>query len=107
MSYLSADDFLTGIAGTTVDFEIDGLGTIQIRSLSVMDVKRISAEANGDPMVMGLKMAQAGIVTPALTPEQAERLQDSNPGVVAAISKRIAELSGMSEEVEKKVGDGS
>jgi len=56
---------------------------------------------------MGLKMAQAGIVTPALTTEQAERLQDSNPGVVAAISKRIAELSGMAEDVEKKVGDGS
>lgn len=106
-NYLSANDFLTGIAGTSEDFEIPNLGTIQIRSLSVMDVRRIEKEGEGDPMKMGLLMTQAGIVNPKLTQEQAERLQDSHPGTVAAISKRISVLSGLSEDVEKKVGNGS
>ena len=105
-TYLTADDFLTGIAGTSEDFQIPGLGNIQIRSLSVMDVRRIDKEAGGDPMQMGLLMVQTGMVTPKLTAEQAARLQDSHPGTVAAISKRISVLSGLSEDAEKKVGSG-
>lgn len=106
-TYLTANDFLTGIAGTSEDFEIPGLGMIQIRSLSVMDVRRIDKEAGGDPMQMGLLMAQVGIVNPKLSAEQAARFQDSHPGILAAISKRISVLSGLSEDVEKKVGNGS
>ena len=106
-TYLTADDFLTGIAGTNEDFVIPGLGKIQIRSLSVMDVRRIDKEAGGDPMQMGLLMVQTGMVTPKLTAEQAARLQDSHPGIVAGISKRISVLSGLSEDAEKKVGSGS
>jgi len=106
-NYLSADVFITGIAGTSEDFEIPNLGTIQIKSLSVMDVRRIEQEGENDPMKMGLLMAQAGIVKPVLSPEQAERLQHSHPGTVAAISKRISVLSGLSDDVEKKVGNGS
>lgn len=106
-NYLSASDFITGIAGTSEDYEIPGVGVIQIRSISVMDVRRIDKEANGDQVAMGLLMVQAGIAIPKLTPEEAARLEESHPGIVGEISKRISVLSGLSEDVEKKVGSGS
>jgi len=106
-NYLSANDFITGIAGTSEDYDIPGVGVIQIRSISVMDVRRIEKEANGDPMAMGLMMVVAGMVNPKLTPEDTARLEESHPGIVGAISKRISVLSGLSEDAEKKVGSGS
>lgn len=106
-TYLSADDFLTGITGGTEDFEIPGIGKIQIRSLSVADVKTIDAKAKGNEIDAGLLMAAAGIVEPKLSAEQLEKLQSARPGIIAKISRRVSQLSGMTAEADPLVGAGS
>jgi hypothetical protein len=107
MSYLSADDFLVGITGGTDDLSIPGVGTIKVRALDYIDVQRINKESAGDEMQAGFLMACSGIVEPKLSADHLAQLQKARPGVIALISKRVSELSGMREDIEKKAGNGS
>lgn len=107
MSYLSADDFLTGITGGTEDLTIPGVGTIKVRALDYLDLQRINREAGGDEMQAGFLMAAVGIAEPKLSEQQLEQLQKARPGVIAQISKRVSELSGMSKSAENLAGAGS
>lgn len=105
--YLNIDEFLTGIVGGIEDFEIAGLGIIQIKALDYLDVKNITTESKGDELQAGLLIAFKGIVEPKLSVENLEQLGKAKPGIIALISKRVSQLSGMSEDSEKKVGIGS
>jgi len=106
-SYLTAEDLLKGITGESEDYEIEGLGTIQIRSLSVSEVQRIYAEAatnkKGEDHDTGKLMALAlfyGLVQPKLGKNAIAKLIDGKAGPVLNAAKRIMELSGMSDEDE-------
>jgi hypothetical protein len=105
--YLQLDDFLTGITGGTTDMEIPGLGTIQVRALEFGEVQAIRTKAGDDEMQLSLHSVLVGMVAPALSEEHLTALHKARPGVIAAISTRILELSGMTDNSEKKVGIGS
>lgn len=104
---LTAEDFVTGITGITEDLTIPGLGTIRVKSLSVLEVKQIDAKAKGDQIETGLLMASSGIAEPKLSSEQLDQLQNARPGIIAQISRRVAQLSGMTAEADPLVGAGS
>ena len=105
--YVNADDFLLGIVGGAADLEISGVGTIRVRAIDYMDLDRINREAQGNEIMAGFLMASAAIVEPQLTEEQLQLLQKARPGVIAAISKRVQELSGIREDMENLAGGGS
>lgn len=111
--YLSADEFLTGIVGGTQDLELAGIGTIQIRALTILDVERIARESADNDVRAGLLMAAAGIVDPVLSPEQMQRIEQARPGIVATISQAVQRLSGIArdaaeaEHLENFPGNGS
>lgn len=105
--YVNADDFLLGIVGGAADLEISGVGTIKVRALDYLDLERIHAEADGNEVRAGFMMASAGIVEPKLNEEHLGLLQKARPGVIAAISRRVQELSGIREDMENLAGGGS
>lgn len=109
-SYITADDFLSAITGEELDFDVPGLGTVKIRSLTTQQVGRINREADGDPGKMMAMAVRDGLVEPKLPGDVLSTLNDAKPGPIADISRRIMELSGMSaeaEELENLAGGGS
>ena len=104
--YLSADDFLAGITGEAVDFELPGVGTIQVRSLTTAEVMRMRTVTQ-DEVMLSVLTVQYGLVAPKLDTAGVARLQEAKPGVIQKIARHIMELSDMLEDAEKKVGTGS
>lgn len=101
-SYISADDFLTGVLGQAADFEVSGVGTVQVRSLTFAEVRSINQAHKGDEEGIALAAVVTGLVQPALSAEQAARLEQARPGVVAELSQRIMQLSGMMDDLPAK-----
>lgn len=104
--YLSTDDFLAGILGEEVEYEIEGLGTVLIRSLQTVEVQRLRKQYE-DEVDMMLGAVMLGLVEPKLQPEHITQLQAAKPGVLNSLGNRIMQISGMVEDAEKKAGSGS
>lgn len=107
--YLSTDDFLAGILGESVDYEVAGLGTIKLRSLEMVEVQKIRA-ATADDIDTAMQTVIYGMVEPKLSTENLAALGKARPGVINQIGRRIMELSGMVDDDEKKAktpGSGS
>lgn len=106
-NYLSTDDFLIGIQGGETDVELDGLGTVRIRSLTTVEVQGMNTSAKGDEMHLSILAILTAMVQPRLTQEHLTMLETAKPGIVAILARRVMELSGMGGDFEKKVGTGS
>jgi len=107
MAYLNIDDFLTGITGGEDDLELPGLGSVRVRSLEALEVQQIRQQAGENDMEMSFFSIVAAMVEPKLDRDHIEKLHHAKPGVIALLTRRIMELSGMVDESEKKVGNGS
>jgi hypothetical protein len=107
-TYLTADDFLSGITGEAVDYSLPTGGTIQLRALSFVEAARIG-KLRDDEGALNRAALRAGIITPALTDAQLDRLMDGSAGLVAGIVRRIMQLSGMvdDDDLKNAVGGGS
>lgn len=111
--YLSKADFLAGITCQPVDFEVEGLGLIRVRSLTTLESGELSKRHAGDGIAMMLGAVRICLVEPALDESEHEQLGRAQPGIIQAIGQRIMELSGLvetkaqQEELEKKAGNGS
>lgn len=111
--YLSKADFLAGITCQPVDFEVPNLGWVKLRSLTTLESGEMNKRYGGDGIAMMLFATQVGLIEPAFDASELEQLGQARPGVIQAISDRILELSGITddkatqEDLEKKVGSGS
>ena len=107
-SYLSADDFLAGITGEAIDYALPTGGAIQLTALSFLDAARIG-KLRGDEVAINRETLHLGIVSPALTDAQLDKLLAGDAGVVAGIIRRIMQLSGMvdDDDLKNSVGGGS
>ena len=95
--YLTPDDFLRGMLAEPVDFEVEGLGLVRVRGLSVAEVARAKQAANGDTILLMVHMIALGMVEPALSAQQMLALRAGMTPRFEAIGVRIAELSGLAE----------
>jgi hypothetical protein len=105
--YISADDFLTGILGEPIDLDVPGLGRVQIKPLSMLEVKQMREQYGADGMGLTVGAVAMGMVAPKLDKEQAARLWEARPGPLTTIGQRILEISGMTEDAPNAVGAGS
>lgn len=111
--YLTTEDFLRGIVVEPEDMEVPGLGWIQVRGVTTLEMQRINAEANRDEMRMMTLAVKTGLVFPALPDSAIDELQRGAAGKVSAIATRIMELSGMGstqeamEAIEGEAGGSS
>ena len=105
--YLELDEFFTGITGGVSDLDI-GIGIVKVRALEFVEVQSIRQEAGDDELQLSLLSIVTGLVEPKLDHEHLSRLNKARPGVISAISRRILQLSGLTEDGEKKQdGTGS
>lgn len=113
MAYISKDGFLTALTITEEDFTLPGeLGTVRIKPLSLSDRAGIQKQNTGkdgklDILAMQTAALLTGLVQPKLTQDDLAALRAGRPALVDAITLRIMETSGMQDDFEKKVGDGS
>lgn len=104
-SYVGAADFLAGILGEPVDFEVPGVGLVQLRPLTFAEVRQINASSNGDVGAITLATVGTGMVQPALSADQLKQLDGARAGVVGKIAERIMQLSGMAETLPAAQGE--
>lgn len=96
--YLSQADFLTGILGTPEDFDVPGLGLVQLRALTVAEVSQINKDAGDDNMAQMTGAIAHGLLAPKLDEAAISQMRTSGAaGYVMKIATRIMELSGMIE----------
>jgi hypothetical protein len=84
------------------DYEIPGVATIRLRSVSRHLLLGMSDTEKISPLVAERKMLAAGMVSPAMTEEEAGRWQRAaSAGEIAGVLNRIRELSGLAEGADK------
>lgn len=101
-AYLSAEDFLSAIAGETIDHEIKAggrvVGKVQLRTLEFAAVQSAVSrfkDNHGELMLWALDNA---LVTPQLTDAQREQVRKGKPGPLLELAKHIMQISGMTDE---------
>ena len=95
---LSKTDFLSGICGDSVEFEIENVGTVMLRSLTVKELRTIANEYKSDEIGAATATLLYGMVEPKLEKPDMSELEKAIPGIIMKISKRISELSGLENE---------
>lgn len=96
--YLTKADFLAGITLKPVDFEVDGLGTVQVRGLSIAESTAINDRCGEDNIKKGMEAVVVGMCNPQLSLDDVQALYDGDPRKVSALAVRISELSGSGDE---------
>ena len=106
--YVKLDDFLAAITASPVSLEVPGLGTVQVRGLSVMESQELEEYRDNDKQLL-VQVVRRGLVSPQLSEEHVDALSNASIAKVRVIAERILELSalGEGEELEKKAGAGS
>lgn len=97
---LSKRDFLDGIVGKSVDYTVEGLGDVKIKSLNIAATKEIQNEYAEDPIGAALVSVIYGMVEPQLDKDDLATLYEGKPGVIMQLAKRISELSGLVEDTD-------
>jgi hypothetical protein len=108
-SYLSEADWINGILLRPVDLELPGVGTVQVRGLSAIEVDDMQVNFKDRPVLMMLEAVAKGMVTPKLSAAGIEAMHNGNTMLVEIISRRILELSGRgeAEQQDPLAGAGS
>lgn len=106
-NYISADDFLTGILGTSEDYVVPTVGTVRIRPLTMAEARALSQKYGGDTFGLTIGAIVAGLEQPRLTEEQVAQLERGAAGPMSELAQRIMALSGMitDKAIEEKLGN--
>lgn len=108
--YLTPEDFLPGLLGQGVDFDVSGLGTVKVRGLTVGEVSEIQRSTRGNGALLLAHTISLGMVEPHMTVEQLLAAPAGMATKYEEIGVRIAELSGLSddkEQLDSFLGGGS
>lgn len=93
-TYLTTADFLAGITLDPVDLDVPGLGTVQVRGLTAVEMATIAERANGSNGELMVQAARYGLLRPALTDDDLPALRAAAAMRFLPIMQRIMELSG-------------
>lgn len=108
-SYLSEQDFINGTLLRPVDFDVPGLGWVQVRGLSSVEIDDLTTKYQDKPIIMAVEAVVIGLVTPKLSEAGVQALHNGKPDIVEALSTRILELSGQGDKkaLDPLAGNGS
>jgi len=106
---IAAADFLRAIQQAEEYFDLPGVGTVKLRSLSTRDAQTAYQKYGDNRADLMAPVVSAGMIEPKLTEEQVAALYDSKAGPVTALFERIGEISAInpSEELSDLAGGGS
>lgn len=100
--YLTPDDFMFGLLGQAVDFDVSGLGTVAVRGLTVGEVSEIQRATRGNGTQLLAYTISLGMVEPHMTVEQLLAAPAGMATKYEEIGVRIAELSGLTDDKEQQ-----
>lgn len=100
---VSAAEMLAALVGQPVPLDVDGLGTVRVRGLTLLEYERILAEVGESEVQTLLNTVAAGLVEPALTSEELAQAGMQSVAVLRPIFDRILTLSALNPETEKAV----
>ncbi len=108
-SYINKSDFLAALAGIPVDYTIEGVGTVKVRGLSILESNELNRKHNGDGAAIMCEAITLCVVEPQLDASDVAAIQSGQQRFVLDLGHKIQLLSGMvfDEEIEKKAGNGS
>jgi hypothetical protein len=92
---INKSDFLKGIKGQNVTLEVEDVGQVVVKGLSVDELQEIQGLANGDDLRAALLTIIYGLVEPKLDIEDIDFVKSATPKVVNTIATKISELSGL------------
>lgn len=96
---VSVDEFLANVQSRPVEpFTVNGM-TLEIRPLSMEERRQITRQATNKGEVDGIKATNLtviyGVENPRLDRSHLIALNEAHGGIVDAIARRIAEISGI------------
>ena len=100
--YLTPDDFLPGLLGQEVDFDVSGLGMVKVRGLTVGEVSELRRATRGNGTALLVHTISLGLVEPRMTVEQLLAAPAGMATKYEEIGVRIAELSGLTDDKEQQ-----
>lgn len=110
--YLTAEDFLAGVAITPEDF--DGpIGRVSLRGLTTLEVNHVRKLAQADEVNFFAQVLITGMEYPKLDASAADKLVNGSFGRIFPYIQRIQALSGMAtnkdeaENLDSLPGGGS
>ena len=108
MAYLTSADLFAAATGQTVDFDVPGIGTVKLRSLTVLEFSDITRGDKDKPRMMAMTVS-AGMVEPSLSYDELMGLRAGAIRIYDTIAQRILELSALadSESLGNFPGGGS
>lgn len=108
-SYINKSDFLAALAGIPVDYTIEGVGTVKVRGLSILESNELNRKHNGDGAAIMCEAITLCVVEPKLEAADVAAIQRGQSSIIIKLGHKIQLLSGMAldEELEKKAGNGS
>jgi hypothetical protein len=108
-AYLSKADLLAGITLKPQDFEVPGLGWVQVRGLSMNEMQDIRTSAGDNEIKLMLLFAHRGLANPQFALNELETLGNGSAGLISSIGQRVLDLSALGDkkEIDPLAGNGS
>lgn len=109
--FVSREGFLRALVIEEQELEIQGLGTVRFRPLSLEERQSLS-EANTrngkqDTAAMMAATIVKGLVEPKLSDADVAAIRKGNPAVIDSLAMAIASYSGTDGAFEGEAGSGS
>jgi len=93
---LTKDQFLEALKTRREEYELDGVGTVLIESISVNRFAAIQSEIGElSPSETNKRICLLGLVDPVLTPEDLDALGNADMGLVGKLASRIMDIGGV------------
>ncbi len=108
-SYLTKADLLAGVTLKPQDFEVEGLGWVQVRGLSMNEASEIRSIVGDNEAQLLLHFAHRGLVNPQFSLDEVQSLGDASVGFITALGRRVTELCGLGDkkEIDPLAGNSS
>ncbi len=105
--YASVEDLTTADEPATEDVELPGGKAVRVRGMTRMELM-LSRKGADDPAVIEQRMLSYCLVEPRMTAKQVEAWQKaSGPMVIAPVTEKIRELSGLGAGADKSDPGGA
>lgn len=106
---LSASEMLAALVGQPVEYTVDGLGTVRVRGLTMLEYERLRLTAGQSEVATLLGVVEAGMVEPKLTREELEQAALGSVELLRPVFTHIMALSANvkdDEEAQASFGGG-
>jgi hypothetical protein len=98
---LTAAELLAALVGQSVEFALDGLGTVRVRGLTMLEYEQIRATVGDSEVRTMHAVMAAGLVEPQLSAAELEAISLGRATTASPLFWKIMSLSALNPDDEK------